>query len=223
MAKKLTKRKAFSFLRSYFDVLNEIPEDKDKLDFLLSIINKQFLDENPKDLSFIVNLSYESQRHSIEQSVKGYKTKTKTDLLGNPLKDPKQDPCQGGKQDPSQQEKEKEKEQVKEKEKVKEEFNIDLIVDIELLKKHYLKSEKIINAVIKNKENNLINEKDLKDKLDLFHNQLIEKGRLSDKFTEYAAYFRNWCKTKQFQSKDDFTKEEIKAEFKKQQNYRPIL
>lgn len=83
---KPTKRKAFSFLRSYFDVLNQLEEDKDKLAFLLAIINKQFLDENPKDLNFICRLSYESQRHAIETSVKGYKSKTK---------DPMRPPCQG--------------------------------------------------------------------------------------------------------------------------------
>jgi len=69
--KRLTKRKAFNFLRSYFDVLNEIPKDEDKLKYLLALINKQFLDEEPKGLNFIVNLCYESQRHQIEESVKG--------------------------------------------------------------------------------------------------------------------------------------------------------
>lgn len=115
--KKPTKRKAFNFLRSYFDVLNELPDDKDKLHFLLAIINKQFLDEEPKGLSFIVNLSYESQRHSIETSVNGYKTKMKTDLLGNPIKDPTEGGSQGGyeggTEDPYQQEEEKEKEEEK--------------------------------------------------------------------------------------------------------------
>jgi len=124
MAKKLTKRKAFNFLRSYFDVLNEIETDSDKLNYLLAVINKQFLDEDPKDLPFIANLCYESQRHSIETSIKGYKDKTKTDLQGNklnPIEPPKQHPLQGGRQggtvDPSQQEKEKEKEKEKEESK----------------------------------------------------------------------------------------------------------
>lgn len=118
MAKKLTKRKAVSFLRSYYDVLNEIPKNDDKLSFLLSVLDKLFIDKDPVNLNFIVNLSYESQRHSIEKSVKGYKDKTKQDLIGNPLKstlnNPTQDPYQGGTegccQDPTQQEKEKEKE-----------------------------------------------------------------------------------------------------------------
>lgn len=121
MAKKLTKRKAVSFLRSYYDVLNEIPKREDKLTFLESVLDKLFTDENPKGLNFIVNLSYESQRHSIEKSVKGYKDKTKTDLLGNPLNSmsytPPQDPYQGGGlggcKDPRQQEQEEEEEQEK--------------------------------------------------------------------------------------------------------------
>lgn len=85
MIKKPTKRYGFNFLRSYFDVLNELKDDADKLNFLTSIINKQFLDENPKDLNFITNLCYESQRHFIEKSVKGYKDRMKTDLLGKAL------------------------------------------------------------------------------------------------------------------------------------------
>ena len=81
---KLTKRKAFNFLRSYFDVMNDLKEDSDKLEFLTAIINKQFLDQDPKDLGFIGNLCYNSQRHSIEKSVKGWKTANSTDMEGNP-------------------------------------------------------------------------------------------------------------------------------------------
>ena len=92
MAEKDTKRKAFNFLRSYFDVLNELKDDSDKLDFLLSIINKQFLDEDPKGLGFVAKLCYESQRHSIESSVKGWVRVAKTDLKGNPLINPPTNP-----------------------------------------------------------------------------------------------------------------------------------
>ena len=113
---KLTKRKAFNFLRSYFDVLNELETDKDKLDFLLAIINKQFLDEDPEGLNFLVNLCYQSQRHQIEKSVKGWNKAT----YGTPPKgNPKGDPKGSGKGDPKEEEEkeeEKEKEEVKEKE-----------------------------------------------------------------------------------------------------------
>ena len=85
---KPTKRKAFNFLRSYFDVLNELDKDADKLAFLLSIIDKQFLDEDPTELNFIVNLCYSSQKHAIESSVKGWKRASKTTLEGDPMTNP---------------------------------------------------------------------------------------------------------------------------------------
>ena len=109
---KLTKRHAFNFLRSYFDVLNEIPKNEDKLEFLLSIINKQFLDEDPTKLNFVVKLSYESQRHAVEKSVKGWKRVNNTDMQGNP-------PSEGGCNPPSNPKEEEEEEEEKEKEEVK--------------------------------------------------------------------------------------------------------
>ena len=85
---KKTKRKAFNFLRSYFDVINELENDTDKFNFVMSIINKQFLDEDPEDLNFIVNLCYKSQKHAIESSVKGWKRANKTDMQGTPPTNP---------------------------------------------------------------------------------------------------------------------------------------
>jgi len=82
---------------------------------------------------------------------------------------------------------------------IEDEFDTEKNLDIDILKNHYLKSTKILNAVIGNKINNLIDENDLKVKLDKFHNSLIETGSLKKSFSEYAIYFRNWCKTKQFE------------------------
>jgi len=96
---KPTKRKAFNFLRSYFDVLNELEKDEDKLNFLLSIINKQFLNENPKELNFVVNLCYESQRHAIESSVKGWIRVNKDTLLTNPPSNPLSNPMTNPKEE----------------------------------------------------------------------------------------------------------------------------
>lgn len=118
MAKRETKRKAFNFLRSYFDVLNELEKDEDRLEFLLAIINKQFLNEDPVELGFVSNLCYESQRHQIETSVKGYEDKTGDKLGETPdseeLKGGSQGPSVGGTQAPSVQEEEEEKEEEKE-------------------------------------------------------------------------------------------------------------
>lgn len=135
---KPTKRKAFNFLRSYFDVLNELKDDADKLSFLLSIIDKQFLNEDPKDLNFIVKLCYESQRHSIESSVKGWLRVANTDILGNtnidpptnPLIDPTTNPPNNPPTNPKEVE---DKEEVE----VKEKINVDLSIDHDALLKAF--------------------------------------------------------------------------------------
>lgn len=103
---KETKRKGFNFYRSYYDVFNEL-SDKDKLVFIQSLLDKQFLDVEPENLSGMVKFAWISQYNSIDQQVKGYKSKTK---------DPMQGGCQGGvlrgNLTPCLQEKDKEKEKV---------------------------------------------------------------------------------------------------------------
>jgi hypothetical protein len=82
MALKETKRKAFQFYRSYYDVFNEL-SDKDKLVFIKALLDKQFLDVEPPELNGMVNFAWISQYNSIDQQVKGYKSKTK-DLMDTP-------------------------------------------------------------------------------------------------------------------------------------------
>ena len=132
---KLTKRKAFNFLRSYFDVLNKIEKDEDKLSFLMSIINKQFLDEDPEGLNFLVDLCYLSQKHAIETSVKGWKRVNKTDVMGNPMTDPTTNPTTNPTTDPQEEE---EEEEVEEEEKV-EEKDKDRLSDFEIFWETYNK------------------------------------------------------------------------------------
>jgi uncharacterized phage protein (TIGR02220 family) len=150
---KQTKRKAFNFLRSYFDVINELPKDCDKLSFLMSIINKQFLNEDPEDLNFIAKLCYESQRHSIESSVKGWIRANKTDLQGNLLDTPTTNPPTDP---PTDHKEEEEKEQVEVEEEVKtkevlQKINFsDLLIFINsTLGKKY----KVVNKAVQQKYN----------------------------------------------------------------------
>jgi hypothetical protein len=125
---KPTKRMAFNFLRSYFDVLNELDKDEDKLSFLMAIINKSFLDEDPKELNFIVKLCYQSQKHAIEKSVKGWLSANNTDLQGNPILQtppsglPSGSPSTLPSGSPSVQEKEEGEEEEKEKQITKDQF-----------------------------------------------------------------------------------------------------
>jgi hypothetical protein len=71
----MKNRKAFNFYRSYYDVAVGLPEE-DKLPFLMAILHKQFLDVEPQ-LEGLALLLYNSQKHSIDAQVEGYKHKKK--------------------------------------------------------------------------------------------------------------------------------------------------
>ena len=109
--KKETKRKAFKFYRSYYDVYNEL-NDKDKLKFIEALLDRQFQGIKPTELSDMVKFAYVSQEHSIDLQVKGYEAATGRKL--NPYPDPYKGGIEGGLGGPLQQEKEKEKEKEKE-------------------------------------------------------------------------------------------------------------
>ena len=74
--------------------------------------------------------------------------------------------------------------------------------NIDILKNYYLSKDRILNAVVNNKRNNLKNLDDLKFKLDLFCEDLKEQGRLSEKWTEFTRYFLNVLKTNKYKDLD---------------------
>lgn len=108
MAIKETKRKAFNFFRSYYDVFNELSNDKDKLAFIEALLDRQFLGVKPNDLKGMAKFAWISQVNSIDTQVKGYEDKTKTKLY------PTDGGAQRGKLPPTVQEEgqEEEKEEV---------------------------------------------------------------------------------------------------------------
>jgi len=112
---KLTKRKGFNFFRSYFDVYNELENDKDKVQFIDALLNRQFLGIKPTDLKGMAKFAYISQTNSIDSQVDGYETKTGNKLSNTPTEGANQ----GGKHTPKQQVKVEEKVKGKEKEKEK--------------------------------------------------------------------------------------------------------
>jgi len=114
---KKTYRKGFNFFRSYFDVCNELP-DKERLEFLDALLNKQFLGIEPK-LEGLAKFAWISQIHSIDSQVKGYETKTNTKLS-----DPTLAPTVAPTLPPSVQVQEKGQVQGEEKEKLKEKKEI---------------------------------------------------------------------------------------------------
>ena len=115
---KLTKRKGFNFFRSYYDVYNEL-SDKDKVQFMDALLDRQFLGVKPDSLEGMAKFAYISQTNSIDSQVKGYEDKTKSKLSDPPtvgVKKKKITPTEQVQE--KVQEKEKEKVQEKEKEKV---------------------------------------------------------------------------------------------------------
>ena len=72
---KLTKRKGFNFFRSYYDVYNELENDKDRVAFIGALLDRQFLGVKPTDLKGMSKFAYISQTNSIDSQVKGYEDK----------------------------------------------------------------------------------------------------------------------------------------------------
>ena len=103
-------RKAFNFYRSYFTIMEELPE-KDQLPFIKAILEKQFYGTEP-NLTGMAKFAYTSQKHSIDSQVKGFEDKTGEKLCKPNEINPTQGGAEGGTVDPSVQEKEKEKEKV---------------------------------------------------------------------------------------------------------------
>ncbi len=118
---KLTKRKGFNFFRSYYDVYNELGNDKDKVAFIDALFDRQFLGVKPINLKGMAKFAYISQTNSIDTQVKGYEDR----MIGINKSVSNYDPWQGVEKTiltPPQQEEEEvqEKEEEKEKGKVQE-------------------------------------------------------------------------------------------------------
>jgi len=109
---KLTKRKGFNFFRSYYDVYNELENDKDKIAFIDALLDRQFLGIKPTNLKGMAKFAYISQTNSIDSQVKGYQDKTGEVLDLDPTVPPTVPPTDGGKLPPTVQVEEKEKEKV---------------------------------------------------------------------------------------------------------------
>tara|TARA_R110000851_G_scaffold28683_2_gene79632 strand:+ start:4046 stop:4747 length:702 start_codon:yes stop_codon:yes gene_type:complete len=191
---KETRRKGFNFYRSYYDVYNEL-EDADKLTFIEALLNKQFLDIDPNNLKGMTKFAWISQYNSIDQQVKGYKSKTN-------------DPMQGGKQGgllrgnlhPTLQEKEKEKEKEKGEEKGEGEDTRHR--QIKELAINYKKNERVINAILKNGHQLAFSKEDLISKLDDFilHLESIDDTVKKDK--DFKSHFINWLRIQKKKSSE---------------------
>lgn len=108
------ERKAFNFLKSYYDVYKKLDKKDDKIAYIEAIMEKQFFGVEPI-LSGMADFAYTSQKHAIDKSVKGFE-----DRMGIELKPPSQDPPQGYPQDPTEHPPKQEEEEEEGKGKGKE-------------------------------------------------------------------------------------------------------
>ena len=140
---KKTKRKGFNFFRSYFDVYNEL-SDKDKVQFMDALLDRQFLGVKPEKLTGMAKFAYISQTNSIDSQVKGYEDKTGTKLsIDGGLPTPTLGGCYGGADTPTL--------QVEEKEKEKVEYTIDFDLLLNFINKTLNKNFRTINKTLQAK------------------------------------------------------------------------
>lgn len=128
---KETKRKAFNFFRSYYDVYNEL-NDKEKVQFMDALLDRQFLGTKPTDLKGMAKFAYISQTNSIDSQVKGYEDKTGVVLFdSSKLEGGSVGGNDGGSVPPTVQVQEKGKEEGKGKEEVQVVIVADALLFIE--------------------------------------------------------------------------------------------
>jgi hypothetical protein len=194
---KLTKRKGFNFFRSYYDVYNELTTDKEKVDFLDALLDRQFLGIKPTELTGMAKFAYISQTNSIDSQVKGYEDKIKVRLDGRPYYKDDVTPTDGGQTTPTDgvnktnltptlQEEEKgeveEEEKVKEKEKLKK--------SNELVKLEFLNcSETFFEQKARQ---NKIEIPKVKQEADRFWTNFYEWNTDKLSFNNVRRHFANW-------------------------------
>ena len=198
MALKKTKRKAFNFLRSYFDVYNQLEKDSDKLKFLDSILNKQFLNEDPVDLEFVPNLCYESQRHAIESSVKGWLRVNNIDVMTDPTIDPTTDPT-------TNPEEEEEEEEVKGEEEGEGEDPPTPVFNFKKSLLNYGFKKELVNDFMKIRKNK--NATNTETALNAFIKQIEKTGREKNEVFKiivekgWKGFEAEWLKNPSFGTK----------------------
>lgn len=143
-------RKGFNFYRSYWEVAQEL-NDKDRLSFYDALLKRQFTGVED-ELSGLARFAFISQKHSIDQQIKGYIDKTK-DTFTTPC----QGASQGASEPPSVQEKEEEKE--------KEVYTIDFVGLLEYINNAFGRKFTVVSKAVKDKYRSLLKQGYKKDQI----------------------------------------------------------
>jgi len=105
----MSKRKAFNFFQSYYDVYVLLKTDKEKACFMDALLRKQFEGIEP-ELSSMPNMAafaYKSQKFSIDRQVKGWLDKVNGMQKNTPNEGGLTTPSDGESDTPTEQEEEK--------------------------------------------------------------------------------------------------------------------
>lgn len=126
-------RQQFAFYKSFDDVFQDL-SDKQKIEFMNTLLDVQFLRLKIEDVAFSDNILkhiWNAQKHSLDKSIRGYLESQKNEKVKNPFIGcyddsflPLQTPSEGVHKE--EEEEEKGKEEVKEEVKEKLEFSFTL-------------------------------------------------------------------------------------------------
>lgn len=110
-------RVVFNFYKSYYDVFKTLETDKEKVQFINALFERQFFGTEPNGLSKMANFAYISQKHNIDAQVKGFE-----DKIGRKLNEI--NPSQGGSGGGSVQLQSESESQIQSQPEIKIEFEI---------------------------------------------------------------------------------------------------
>lgn len=187
----MPQRKGFNFYASYFDVFNELDKDKDKIQFIEALLKRQFHGVEPTTLKGMAKFAYVSQKHSIDQQVKGWEDKT-----GEALHPPIEPPTEGEVITPTQQEKGQGEGKVKEEGKEKGQQVNPLYTRMVKIYFQWMKSKEIVPNF------NSVEGKSMKSLIAYFKKALDSDDKITESFT---LILKSW------DSLDTFYQKQIKV------------
>ncbi|MEL4307414.1 DUF6291 domain-containing protein [Joostella sp. CR20] len=175
------QRDSFIFYRSFYEGIKELPRDIQGevltaiMEYSLNGETTENLKPVAKAIFTLVKPQIDSNNQRFENGKKGGRpTKKKTEQKPN-----------------DNQTKTKPIPNVNDNVYVNVNDNVDddVLIDVDELKKKYIKNEKLVNAFC---DNNGISKNELFDGLEKFTKNLKDKNRFLEKEKEYVTYFKNW-------------------------------
>ncbi len=147
-------RQQFAFYKSFDDVYQDL-SDKQKIEFMNTLLDVQFLRLKIEDVTFSDNILkhiWNAQKHSLDKSIRGYLESQKNEKVKNPFIGcyddsflPLQSPSEGIHKEVKEEEEEKGKEEVKKEFS----FTLNKLISFENLSTEYKrKLQEYINSCI---------------------------------------------------------------------------